>query len=156
MQGTAVRDTAVQDTKGDLPEVGSPAGNGSSVSLMLVDDASELRSLLRKLLERSGLIKVTAEASDTTEASERIDALQPDVVLLDLAMPGGGALELIESLRSAERPVTIVVLSGYPAATTAAECIERGADLYLEKGLPTSQLVSSILEAHRARHRGRR
>lgn len=118
------------------------------VNLILVDDASELRGLLRRLLERSGKLRVVAEANDAEEASTLIEQHAPDAIILDLAMPGGGALELIEEIRSAGQNLTIIVLSGYPASTTAQQCVERGADRYLEKGLPTKQLISEILEAH--------
>ena len=127
-----------------------PDGDGL-VDLILIDDASELRGLLRRLLERSGLLRVVAEANDAGEASTLIKQQAPDVILLDLAMPGGGALELIEEIRAAGQNLTIIVLSGYPASTTAQQCVERGADLYLEKGLPTKQLISEILEAHTVR-----
>ena len=125
--------------------------NGIILELILIDDAAELRGILRRLMERSGLIRVVAEANAANEASELIKVHEPDAILLDLAMPGGGALELIEQLRSERKGLTIIVLSGYPASTTAHECIERGADRYLEKGQPTSKLISEILEAHTTR-----
>lgn len=119
--------------------------------LLLVDDATELRGLLRRLLERSGKITVVGEANDVAEATVLTHELHPDALVLDLAMPGGGALELIEELREAGENLTVVILSGYPAATTADQCVSRGADIYLEKGLPTRDLVDAILAAHAGR-----
>ena len=139
--------------KGDHSEhSGKPVTeNGKVLELILIDDAAELRGILRRLMERSGLIRVVAEANLANEASDLIKMYQPDAILLDLAMPGGGALELIEQLRSERKSLTIIVLSGYPASTTAQECLERGADRYLEKGQPTSILIGEILEAHTKR-----
>jgi len=140
----------VQDNS---PEVSGKSvhDNAEVVELILIDDAADLRGILRRLMERSGLIRVVGEANGAEEASQLINAHEPDVILLDLAMPGGGALELIERLRIERQGMTIIVLSGYPTSTTAHECIERGADRYLEKGKPTSKLISEILEAHSIR-----
>jgi CheY-like chemotaxis protein len=121
------------------------------VRLVLTDDAAELRALLRKLLERGGRIHVVGEADNAAHAAELVTSLQPDALLLDLAMPGGGALELIETLRSNGDDIVIVVLSGYPASSTAGQCLERGADLYLEKGLPVRELSGAVVGAVQAK-----
>jgi two-component system invasion response regulator UvrY len=118
---------------------------------VLVDDAAELRSMLRVLLERSRLIAVVGEAGDSRAAGAFLDTDTIDAVVVDLAMPGGGALELIQRLRTSHPLLAIVVLSGYPAATTEASCIERGADVYVEKGTPIALLVSAIHDAVVAR-----
>jgi DNA-binding NarL/FixJ family response regulator len=115
------------------------------VTVVLTDDAVELRALLRRLLERSGNIQVVGEAENADHAAELIKVFGPDVLLLDLAMPGGGALELIEALRVAGNDLAIIVLSGYPASSTGGECLSRGADLYLEKGLPVRELTDAIV-----------
>jgi DNA-binding NarL/FixJ family response regulator len=85
------------------------------------------------------------EAETAANAAEVVANTAPDAVLLDLAMPGGGALELIESLRETHDDIAILVLSGYPASSTAEECLTRGADRYLEKGLPVRDLAAGVI-----------
>jgi two-component system invasion response regulator UvrY len=119
------------------------------IRVLLIDDAVELRSLLRVLLERSGSVSVVGEAGDVSSAEELVRTTGPDAVIVDLAMPGGGALELITRLRAAEPSLGIVVLSGYPAATTADRCLASGADSYVEKGTSFAVLLETVLAAVR-------
>ena len=141
-----------QDNVSELAK-GSDNDNIELIELIIIDDAADLRGILHRLIERSGLIRVIAEANSTEEAFDLIKVHDPDVILLDLSMPGGGALDLIKRLRNERERLAIVVLSGYPASTTAVECIERGADRYLEKGQPISTLISEILKAYKTRNR---
>ena len=114
---------------------------------MLMSRDGPLRSLLRVLLERSGSVNVVGEAGDVSSAEDLVRTTRPDVVIVDLAMPGGGALELISRLRTAEPSLGIVVLSGYPAATTAYRCLAGGADAYVEKGTSFAVLLETVLAA---------
>jgi DNA-binding NarL/FixJ family response regulator len=123
------------------------------ISLMLVDDAVELRSMLKILLERTGRIVVPEQAGDAATAEAQAGQLHLDAVLVDLAMPGGGALELITRLRETRPGLAIVVLSGYPATGTADRCLQHGADRYLEKGIPVAQLVDELHAAVEGRRR---
>jgi len=128
-----------------IPRKVAPMSDIERVRVLLIDDAVELRSLLRVLLERSGSVNVVAEAGDVHSAEELVKATGPDAVIVDLAMPGGGALELITRLRSSEPTLGIVVLSGYPAATTADRCLASGANSYVEKGTSFSVLLETVL-----------
>lgn len=121
------------------------ADNGARIGIVLVDDAVELRSMLRMLLERNPRIAVIGEAGDVPSAEAVIADRCPDVVVVDLAMPGGGALEMISRLRANHPTVALLVLSGYPAATTAERCLIAGADVYLEKGTPVAELTATVL-----------
>jgi DNA-binding NarL/FixJ family response regulator len=116
------------------------------IDVVLVDDAAELRSMLKMLLERTGRIRVVAEAGDAAQADALVLETSPDAVLVDLAMPGGGALELISGLREKFPALALVVLSGYPASGTADRCLQHGADRYLEKGVAVSDLLAVLVD----------
>jgi DNA-binding NarL/FixJ family response regulator len=85
-----------------------PAG----VRLVICDDNAELRSVLGTLLEQGGALEVVGEAGDGYRAREVVRAAAPDVVLLDLHMPGPDASQLIRELRAAAPRAAIVTLSG--------------------------------------------
>lgn len=113
---------------------------------LLVDDAEDLRYLVRLVLERSGRYEVVAEASDGREAIASATAHRDDLdlVLLDLSMPHMDGLEALPHLRRVAPGVRVVVLSGFAEAGTAEAARLAGADLYLQKGLAPDALLAAL------------
>jgi signal transduction histidine kinase len=113
---------------------------------LLVDDARELRSLIRLVLERSGRYQVVGEAGDGYEAitSAETHGTDLDLVLLDLSMPRMDGLEALPHLRKAAPGARVVVLSGFAESGSADAARAAGADLYLEKGLAPDALIAAL------------
>jgi CheY-like chemotaxis protein len=120
------------------------AGSTAAARVLLADDTPDIRALLRLVLSRHDDFVVVAEAADGSEAVEMAQKHRPDVVLLDLAMPVMDGLEAIPGVRAAAPNCKIVVLSGFNADQMAAEALGAGADAYLEKGTPPTQLVHHL------------
>lgn len=116
------------------------------IRLVVADDAVELRTLVVRLLERNEDIEVVGQAGDSPTTISIIEELRPDVLLLDLSMPGAGGLGVLEELRSGGFDLKIVVLSGLPAASTAKACLDAGASAYVEKGTVMTELAAVIRE----------
>ena len=114
--------------------------------VLVVDDAADLRALLRATLELDGGFEVVGEAADGDEAIEVAGRVQPHVVVLDLVMPGADGLPAIPQLRQVAPDARIVVLSGFEAADHDAEARRLGADLYLEKGRAVIELATVLTE----------
>lgn len=112
--------------------------------VLVADDTPDIRALLRIVLSRQDDFVVVAEAADGREAVDMAAEHRPDLVLLDLAMPGLDGLEAIPGVRAAVPDCKIVVLSGYNAGHQAAAVLEAGADAYLEKGTPALKLVEEL------------
>lgn len=111
------------------------APSGSSRSVALVDDAPDIRMLLRAQLRTSGDFRVCAEGGDGRAAVEIAREAQPDVMLLDLSMPHLGGLEALP-LILAESPLTaVVVLSGAVDAFVTEQAVALGAAGCLSKSL---------------------
>lgn len=110
--------------------------------VLIVDDAEDLRDLLRFGLERSDHLKVVGEAVDGVEAVEQARALQPDLVFLDVAMPRMDGLQALPLIREAVPHVRVVVLSGFNEGTMAENARRAGADHYVVKGGPLQELVA--------------
>jgi chemotaxis response regulator CheB len=81
--------------------------------VLVCDDAADMRAMLRDALEADPGLEVVGEAADGCDALRLAAALQPDVVLLDIAMPGPGTAEVVAGVRRAAPGAAIVVLSGY-------------------------------------------
>jgi CheY-like chemotaxis protein/PAS domain-containing protein len=120
-----------------------------SHSVLVVDDAEDLRMLLRARMESYEGLTVVGEAADGVAAVELAAELQPDLVLLDLAMPRMDGLEALPLIRAAVPGVRVIVLSGFNQSTLAQKALEAGADHYVVKGGSMSrllELVDSLLE----------
>ena len=127
---------------------------GEPPSVLLVDDTADLRALVRMALERRGDFRVVAEAGDGREGVDVAKAHQPDVVLLDIAMPVMSGLEALPLIREVCPTSTVIMLSGFGADKMAAQALEAGADGYIQKGQPIRALlaqVNSLFEAARSR-----
>jgi NarL family two-component system response regulator LiaR len=115
------------------------------IRLLVVDDHTVVRKGLCSLLsaEKYG-IDVVGEAADGREAIEKASLLEPDVILLDLAMPGMGGLEAIPSLRKDHPEARILVLTSYADDQQVLDAIRSGALGYLMKDASPDELVSTI------------
>jgi DNA-binding NarL/FixJ family response regulator len=112
--------------------------------VLLVDDAEDLRDVLRLKLERHQGYEVVGEAGDGAEGIELARRLQPDLVLLDLAMPRMDGLEALPLIREAAPAAQVVVLSGFNENTMAQRALAAGARDYVVKGGSLKELVATL------------
>ena len=117
--------------------------------VVLADDVSELRALVRMSLERSGDFEVVAEAGNGREAIEAAADQQPDLVLLDISMPVMDGLEALPKILDASPATKVVMLSGFAEDRLGDEARRLGAVAYLEKGVPPRELIARILDVLR-------
>ncbi len=122
------------------------AANGTPHSVLLVDDTPDVRLLVRRALERSGGLQVVAEAGDGSAGVEAAREHQPDVVLLDIAMPVMDGLEALPLIRDAVPDATVIMLSGFGAEQMVDRALRSGADGYIQKGAPLSDLVRRVYQ----------
>ena len=114
--------------------------------VLVVDDAANLRELLTLLLEVEDDFEVVGTAADGRQAIEAAEALKPDVVLLDLAMPVMDGLQALPELRAQLPNARIVIFSGFEHQALASAALRAGADAYIEKGTSVTQLVTQLRE----------
>ncbi len=111
---------------------------------MLADDNCEFRSVLRRLLERDPAIEVVAEAADGDEALALTDAYEPDVVLMDVSMPGLDGLSATGVITEQHPETSVVMLSMRRADREVALALRNGAAEYLDKGMPASEILAAV------------
>src|SRR4051794_4687247 len=104
------------------------------IRVLICDDVAMLRELMRYELEEDDDVVVVAEADNGLDGVRLVNELHPDVVLLDLAMPGIDGLEALTLMRAAPEPPVVIVHSGFDAATMRDRVLALGAAAYLEKG----------------------
>ena len=108
--------------------------NGPRVRVLVADDYEDMRQLLSLQLEGSDRYEVVGEAADGAEAVELARTLQPDVVVLDLAMPTMDGLQALPLIREAVEGVHVVALSGFHEPAMIDKVLAAGAARYLQKG----------------------
>lgn len=111
-------------------------------NVLVVDDSPDLRELISMVIERHPAgWRVVATAAEGQAAVHEAKSTQPDLVLLDIAMPVMDGMQALPLIREAAPEAVVVMLSGYPFATAGQVALDAGADGYLEK----SDLVRSLV-----------
>ncbi len=120
------------------------------IRALLIDDHPIVRSGIRMLLEQAPDIQVVGEADNGANAVELVKQLQPDVLLLDVEIPGKSGMEVAAELREANLPVRILALSAYDDEQYIVSLLTNGAAGYLTK----EEALDTIVEAVRGVARG--
>jgi len=112
--------------------------------VLLVDDDPDMRSLLEIMLSEDGRFAVVGHASDGAEAVRLGITRRPDVVVLDLQMPGMDGLTALPLLRERLPAARIVVVSAFPDPLTLADAMQRGVDGYIDKSRTWCELLPTL------------
>ena len=114
------------------------------INVMLVDDQNLVRKGVRSLLELSEEIEVVAEAVDGAEAIRTIPEVKPDVVLLDMRMPGKSGLDVLRELSEAKQLPPTIILTTFDDDELLLAGIKAGARGYLLKDVSLAELVNAV------------
>ncbi len=115
-------------------------------TILLVDDHAVVREGYRSVLQKQPGLRVIAEAADGAEAYRLFKDVQPDLVIMDLAMPGIGGIEAIRRIRKWDATARILVFTMHQNAAFALQAIRAGARGYVTKTSPPEALVNAALE----------
>lgn len=121
--------------------------NNKPISVLLVDDHTLFRSGIRSLLQRNPDFTIVGEASDGVEGIKRAKQLRPDVVLLDLNMPGMSGLETLQLLLQDCPDTAVIMLTVSEEAQDLTAALQAGARGYLIKNIDADYLVRAIRRA---------
>ena len=114
------------------------------LEILIVDDHPLLRAGLQCLLDATSDLRVVGSAADGLEALRLAQALRPDIVLMDLCMPGMDGLEATRHLRTLQPAPTVVMLTTTCAAAPVRNAFDAGAAGYLLKDMPPERLLAAL------------
>jgi DNA-binding NarL/FixJ family response regulator len=120
----------------------------SRISVMLVDDHPAFRKGIAALIASEPDLQVVAEAGDGQEAMNLFRRVKPDVVLMDLRLPGMGGVETTMAIRKEFSEARIIVLTTFDADEDIYRAIQSGAKSYLLKDTPEDELAAAIRAVH--------
>ncbi|MBI4338585.1 MAG: response regulator transcription factor [Chloroflexi bacterium] len=118
-----------------------------SISIVVADDHPIVRHGLKTLLEAEADFKIVGEAADGNETVRLVSELAPDILILDMVMPGLSGLEVIERVRITSPHTRIVVLSMHRDEAYVQASLRNGASAYVLKGSPSAELMEAIRAA---------
>ena len=120
----------------------------TAIRLLIADDHPIMRDGLRGVFRGDEDFEVAGEASDGAEAVRLAQAVTPDVILMDLRMPGMGGVEAIAKLRELGNPARVLILTTYDTDRDVVPALEAGATGYLLKDAPRDELLRAVRAAH--------
>jgi DNA-binding NarL/FixJ family response regulator len=139
-----------------VDQQGNPQKNntGGGIRVLIVDDVTQVRQELKTVLslatKNSLHIDVIGEAKNGNEAIVQSEMLNPDVVLMDLEMPGGDGLAASHSIKTSHPTIGVIVLTIHSDDHTRQKAALAGVDAFIEKGSPISELLQAIYRHTRA------
>ncbi len=115
------------------------------MKVFIADDSSEIRkriiAMLSDLAER---IEMIGEAENVQDAINSIHEFDPDVVILDIRMPGGSGIDVLKKIKKKNEVPIIIILTNYPYSQYRKKCMEAGADFFFDKSGDFEEIVKVV------------
>ncbi len=103
------------------------------MKVFIVDDSKIVRDGLKKMIEGVDNIEIAGTAENARDAIRSIAEIKPDVVILDIRLPGPSGIEVLRDIRSKKLPTLVIILTNYPYPQYRKKCEELGADYFFDK-----------------------
>ena len=131
----------------------SPRSN-AKVNVFIADDSLIVREHLVTMLEELAGIEIVGQAENVAEAISAIRILKPDAVILDIRMPGGSGIDVLQNIKQDDSAVLVIVLTNYPYPVYRQKCLQAGADFFLDKSTEFDQIPELFERFKRGRRAG--
>lgn len=115
------------------------------MKVLIADDSKFVRERLIRMLSDMEGIKVVGEAGDAQEAIQSIQRIKPDVAILDIRMPGGNGVKVLEAIKGKSMDVKVIMLTNYPYPQYRKKCMEGGADFFFDKSKEFRKIKEVLL-----------
>ncbi len=123
----------------------------SQIKILLVDDHAVVRMGFKMLIEAEADIKVIGEAESGEVAVKLFQELKPDIIVMDITMPGIGGLEAIDRIMAKDKNTKILVLSAHEDSVHPKRVLNAGAMGYLTKRSAAEELIKAIKSIHQGK-----
>jgi DNA-binding NarL/FixJ family response regulator len=124
----------------------SIALKGDIMKVFIADDSLVLRERLEEMLSELPGVEIMGYAQDVPGALTSIKTLQPDVVILDIRMPGGSGVDVLQDIKRDRQTPVIIVLTNYPYPQYRKKCMDLGADFFFDKSTEFEKVTAVFKE----------
>ncbi len=114
--------------------------------ILIADDSEVLRSRLVEILSEIEGVEIIGEAVTANETIKAVKNLKPDVVILDIRMPGGNGIEALEAVKMEEKSPLVIMFTNYPYLQYRKRCLDAGADYFFFKSTEFEKLIELLKE----------
>ena len=118
--------------------------SNNKLTVFLVDDSALIRERLQSLLAEITGVAMIGQAADGIVAVNSVRELKPDVIVLDISMPGKNGLDVLQELKKFEPVPCVIVLTSHPNPQYRKKCLDLGADHFLDKSVDFDRLPGII------------
>jgi DNA-binding NarL/FixJ family response regulator len=115
------------------------------MKVFIADDSVQIRKRLIEMLSEVPEVEITGEAGDAPEAIREIRRLDPDMVILDIRMPGGNGIDVLREIKEKSHPA-IIMLTNYPYPQYRKKCMDLGADYFFDKATEFEKVTEVLKE----------
>ena len=112
--------------------------------LFIADDSRIVRERLIEMLADLEGLEIIGQAQDSLEAIESIQRLKPHVVVLDIRMPKGNGIKVLETIKKYEQSPKVIIFTNYPYPQYRKRCMEAGADFFFDKSTEFEKLIDTV------------
>jgi DNA-binding NarL/FixJ family response regulator len=114
------------------------------MNVLLVDDSEILRNHLMTILSEMENVNIIGESTDTDSAIRDLKNKKPDLVILDIRMPGEGGIHVLKIAGEKYPDLRVIIYTNYPYPQYRTKCMELGADYFFDKSTETETLIETI------------
>lgn len=114
------------------------------MQILLVDDSTIVRERLKAMLFEVPKVETISQAKDQVEATELLQKLNPEVVVMDIQMPGGNGIDLLHQIKKGQRPPLVIVLTNLSYPQYRKKCMDAGADFFFDKSTEFDKIAQVL------------
>ena len=122
------------------------------MKVLIVDDSAIIRIRLADLLTEIDGVEIVAQAENAIKALDLMQALKPDVAIVDLRMPKRSGMELLEDVKKTRQPPKIIMLTNFPTPENREKCFSRGADFFFDKSSEIEEVMNVLKDLAQDSH----
>lgn len=115
-----------------------------NMRVYIADDSDGFRTRLTAMLSKVDGVNIIGQAGNVREALDGITALRPDVVILDIKMPGGSGIEVLQHIKNEFPETVVIILTNYPYPEYREKCLHEGADHFFVKSLEFTKVIDTL------------
>ncbi len=114
------------------------------MKVLIADDSAIMRERLKAMLSEITELENISQATDVLETLNSYQKMNPEVVILDIRMPGGSGIDVLQQVKKATKPPLVIVLTNYPYPQYRRKCIEAGADFFFDKSTEFDKVTAVL------------
>ncbi len=115
---------------------------------LIVEDSVNFRQLLKEMLHEHFPLMIIEEAGDGNEAMEKVDSLSPDLIFMDIKLPGESGLKLTKKIKEDHPDIIIIILTSYDLPEYREAAVRYGANAFLTKDSTTEAKIVTLVESY--------